>query len=96
MKEEEMTKVNLRINGNYIPLLVPPHVEPMYRDAEKILDKRALQLKKENELDHLSGEKIALLLAIEALIDALQLKKENVDYQKQIDDFLEMLGKTAA
>lgn len=96
MKDDEMNTVNMRINGHLIPLRVPPHLEPLYRDAEKMLDKRALQLKKEYEVDNLSNETIYLLLAIEGVIDSLLLQKENEGFQDQIDKYLEMLGKFAA
>ncbi len=96
MKDDEMNLVNMRINGHLIPLRVPPHLEPLYRDAEKMLDNRALQLKKEYEVDNLSNETIYLLLAIEGMFDALSLQKENEGFQDQIDKYLEMLGKFAA
>lgn len=96
MKEEKMNMVNMRINGHLIPLRVPPHLEPFYRDAEKMLDERALQLKKEYEVDNISNETIYLLLAIEGVIDSLLLQKDNEGFQDQIDKYLEMLGKFAA
>jgi hypothetical protein len=96
MKEEEMNTVNMRINGHVIPLRVPPHLEPLYRDAEKMLDDRSLELKKEHEVNNLSNDTIYLLLAIEGVIDSLLLQKENEGFQEQIDKYLEMLGKFAA
>lgn len=96
MKEEEMNKVNMQIDGNRIPLLVPPHLEPLYRIAENMLDERALQLKKEYEVDNVNNETIYLLLAIEGVIDSLTLQKENKGFQEQIDKYLEILGKFAA
>jgi hypothetical protein len=96
MKEEEMNTVNMRINGHVIPLRVPPHLEPLYRDAEKMLDDRSLELKKEHEVNNLSNDTIYLLLAIEGVVDSLLLQKENEGFQEQIDKYLEMLGKFAA
>ena len=96
MKEEEMNTVNMRINGHVIPLRVPSHLEPLYRDAEKMLNDRSLELKKEHEVDNLSNDTIYLLLAIEGVIDSLLLQKENQGFQEQIDKYLEMLGKFAA
>ncbi len=91
-----MNPVNLTINGNRISLTVPGHLEPMYRIAGNMLDERALQLKKEYELNNPSGETIALLLAIEGLVEGLQLQKENEGYRDQIDKFLDLLDKPAA
>lgn len=91
-----MNLVNLTINGNRISLTVPGHLEPIYRIAGNMLDERALQLKKEYELNNLNGETIALLLAIEGLVDGLQLQKENEGFRDQIDKFLDLLDKPAA
>lgn len=96
MKNDNMNVVNMTINGNRISLNVPAHLEPMYRIAENMLDDRAIQLKKEHELHNPSGEMIALLLAIEGLVEGLQLQKENEGFQDQIDKFLDMLDKPAA
>lgn len=96
MKNDKMNLVNLTINGNRISLTVPGHLEPIYRIAGNMLDERALQLKKEYELNNLNGETIALLLAIEGLVDGLQLQKENEGFRDQIDKFLDLLDKPAA
>lgn len=96
MKAEELTTVNLQINGTFVPLMVPKNMESLYRTAEMLLEERAIQIKKEYAFHNLPDAYVSVLLAMEAEVSNLQLKKDNENFQQQIDTYLEMIGQSAA
>jgi cell division protein ZapA (FtsZ GTPase activity inhibitor) len=76
--ESEKIKTVLNINGDLYPFRVKREDEPYFREAKDIINERLASLKNDYSA-YTTPEKLMGVVAIEALVDALQV---NEKYQK--------------
>jgi hypothetical protein len=84
------SKVNLKIGGNHLPFLVPEAHEPLYRLAEEMINKQMAKLQNQYG-DRAKAEQLQGIIAVEALVDALQAQENYEKLQKEVNSHVDHL-----
>ncbi|SOE19753.1 Cell division protein ZapA [Spirosomataceae bacterium TFI 002] len=85
------SKVNLNIGGNHLPFVVPEAHEPLYRKAEEMINKQMAKLQNQYG-DRAKAEELQGIIAVEALVDAIQAQENYEKLQKEITSQVDQLA----
>lgn len=88
--DSEKIRANVKINGDPIPFVLAPSDEPYFREAAKQINDKLAEL--QNKYGSLaSSEMLLSTIAVEAMVDALQVHENYERLKEELSGRLEQI-----
>jgi hypothetical protein len=91
---DELASVTVEVEGKFRSIKVPNRIEPSYRKAKVLIKDRFAQWKQQSvQRDDDSDFKDMMLVATEAIVDALIMKEEYIKLMNEVNNQIALLQK---